>query len=338
MRRAVRSAAAAVLERSAAVHTLTGALDRASRGRPDVLGVLTFHRVGRPEETPWLHPGLVSATPESFAEQMELLASRYRVVPLDEVVEARRRRSLVPPRSVMVTFDDAYTDFADHAWPVLRSLGLPVTLFVPTAFPGDPQRRFWWDRLHHSFHATLRRSPLDTVAGPLPMTTDADRMRSCATVRRHLKVVPHSLLQAEVGRLEAVLDPPPAPPGPVLGWEQLNRLAGEGVTMAAHTRTHPQLDRLPREHLRDEISGSIEDLSLHTGRAASAFAYPGGAFDEEVVRAVEEAGVALGFTTRPGLNNLRRGRWLRLRRINVGRGTSPSLLRLRLLPARVHVH
>jgi peptidoglycan/xylan/chitin deacetylase (PgdA/CDA1 family) len=336
----MRTAVVRVAGRSAAVAALASALDRTSPSRPDVLAVLTYHRVGTPEESPWLHPGLISATPENFAIQMEFLASHYRVVSLDEVLEARRGRRRLAPRSVLITFDDAYTDFAGHAWPVLQALSLPVTVFVPTAFPGDPDRRFWWDRLHHAFATTERRTAMDTSSGPLPMATEPDRSRSWAVLRQSLKTIPHERLEPEVERLEALLDPPPAPPGSVLGWEQLKHLGAEGVTLGAHSRTHPLLDRLPRQCLAEEVVGSIHDLRRMTGRAPSAFAYPGGAFDDQVVAAVEESGLALAFTTaRPPrqpasarVNDLRHGKWLRLRRINVVRSVTPSLLRLRLLP------
>jgi len=330
--RSVRSTAARLAGRSPALGALAVTLDRASHSRPDVLAVLTYHRVGHRDDTPWLHPGLISATPEAFAEQVEFLSAQYHVVSMEEVLEARRQQCSLPPRSVLLTFDDAYTDFAEHAWPALRHFGLPVTLFVPTAFPGDPDRRFWWDRLHHAFAAGEPRPAIATPAGILPMATDADRQRSWAVVRGHLKTLPHEGLEAEVERLEGLLRPPPSPVGPVLGWGDLNRLMVEGVTLGAHSRTHPLLSRLAVRHLQDEIVGSIRDLRRETGRTPCAFAYPGGALDDRVVEAVAEADLALAFTTRPGVNDLRRGAWLRLRRINVGPSATPSLLRLRLLP------
>jgi peptidoglycan/xylan/chitin deacetylase (PgdA/CDA1 family) len=333
MRKAMRSAAASMAGRSAVVGALAGGLDRASPGGLDLLGVLTYHRVSRPEERPWLHPGLISATPESFAQQMEFLASHYRIVSLDDVLDARQHRRPLGPRSVLITFDDAYVDFAEHAWPVLQQMGVPVTLFVASAYPGEPERRFWWDRMHHAFASTGRRSTLATIAGALPMADEADRRRSWATLRQHLKTVPHDVLEAEVNRLETLLEPTPCPSGAVLGWQQIKGLMAQGVTVASHSRTHPLLDRVPRRQLRDEIVGSIEDLRRATGRSPYAFAYPGGAFDDQVVESVEEAGVALAFTTRPGLNDVRQGGWLRLRRVNVGRLATPSILRLQLLPA-----
>jgi peptidoglycan/xylan/chitin deacetylase (PgdA/CDA1 family) len=327
----VRSTAARVAGRSQAVAALAVRLDRASPSRDNVLAVLTYHRVGSPGDAPWLHPGLISATPQAFAEQMKFLSAHYRVVSMDQVLEARHGRCSLPPRSVLLTFDDAYADFAEHAWPVLRGFGLPVTLFVPTEFPGDPERRFWWDRLHHAFVTGECRAALGTLAGTLPMATEANRQRSAAVLRGHLKMLSHEELVAEVERLEDMLRPPPAPAGSVLGWPELNRLMAEGVTLGAHTRTHPLLNRLAVRHLQGEIAGSIQDLLRETGRTPDAFAYPGGAFDARVVEAVEEAGLAVAFTTRPGVNDLRRGAWSRLRRINVGPSATPGLLRLRLL-------
>jgi hypothetical protein len=92
---------------------------------------------------------------------------------------------------VLLTFDDAYRDFAEHAWPVLRSHGLPAVLFVPTAFPGDPERSFWWDRLYRAFACARREEALPSAAGVLPLRTPAERARSFRRVRDRVKALPH---------------------------------------------------------------------------------------------------------------------------------------------------
>src|SRR3954452_21146204 len=102
--------------------------------RHNRLAVLMYHRIGDPATAP---PGLVSATPATFRRQMRWLADSGRAVSLADVLAARAGTSSLPPRAVLVTFDDGYADFAEHAWPVLRSFGIPVTLFVPTAFAGN---------------------------------------------------------------------------------------------------------------------------------------------------------------------------------------------------------
>ena len=41
---------------------------------------------------------------------------------------------------IALTFDDAFVNFRDEAWPVLREHGLPVTVFVPTDHAGRTNR------------------------------------------------------------------------------------------------------------------------------------------------------------------------------------------------------
>lgn len=92
------------------------------------------------------------------------------------------------------------------------------------------------------------------------------------------------------------------------------------------------LDRLRAEAAREEIVGSLEDLEREIGPVPRVFAYPGGGESDEIGRALEEEGFELAFLTKRGTNDLRRGEWLRLRRMNVGRASSLSLIRLQLLP------
>ncbi len=317
--------------RSPACAVLVRGLERVSRFRPGLLPVLAYHRVDDPTRPSGLYPGLVSATPEAFAEQMAFLSVSYHLVSMAELLDARAGRASIPERSVMVTFDDAYRDFAEHAWPAMRRLGVPVTLFVPTGYPDRPDRCFWWDRLFHALHSTARDA-CDTPGGRLPLTTAAERMRAFRAVREQLKRLPHSeamdAVEAFACRLEAS-----APAPAVLGWDELRRLAREGVTLAPHSRTHPLLNRVSLEEAREEVAGSLADLQREIGPTAPAFAYPSGAHDDRVVTVLAEAGFAAGFTVmRWGSNDLRRASWLRLRRILVTRGLTAPLLRAQLLP------
>jgi peptidoglycan/xylan/chitin deacetylase (PgdA/CDA1 family) len=71
---------------------------------------------------------------------------------------------------------------------------------------------------------------------------------------------------------------------PLLDWDALARLADEGVTLGAHTRTHADLRRLDGAAMTEEIAGSFEDIARETGHRPTGFAYPYGYFDERVVR------------------------------------------------------
>lgn len=115
-----------------------------------------------------------------------------------------------------------------------------------------------------------------------------------------------------------------------LGWDRLRALAAEGVTLAPHSRTHPMLPTLTDPVLEAELAGARDDLSNEIDNPAPCVAYPSGAHDRRVVEATAAAGYELAFTTRRGVNDLRHGRWLTLRRINVGHRTTSTLLRAQI--------
>lgn len=62
-----------------------------------------------------------------------------------------------------------------------------------------------------------------------------------------------------------------------LTGEECDRLAGDGHLIAAHTRTHPHLDRLAPDLARREARDSLDDIAVRYGDGpARLFAYPYG--------------------------------------------------------------
>jgi hypothetical protein len=98
------------------------------------LTVLIYHRVGgaSPDERDL---GL-----EEFRSQMELLADRHRVLPLDEALDALDAGDDRP--AVVLTFDDGFADLAGVAFPVLAERSLPFTVYLATHYVGGQMH---WD-------------------------------------------------------------------------------------------------------------------------------------------------------------------------------------------------
>jgi peptidoglycan/xylan/chitin deacetylase (PgdA/CDA1 family) len=71
--------------------------------------------------------------PEAFARELQFLrANHYRIIGLDEFLAAGGRKSGGREKRVLLTFDDARSNFYEVALPVLRTFDARATLFVPS--------------------------------------------------------------------------------------------------------------------------------------------------------------------------------------------------------------
>lgn len=296
-----------------------------------MLRILMYHRVAELKDTPTIDSRSISATPSTFAQQMRHLAKYYHVVSMPDVLEAVRGKKPLRRRSVLLTFDDAYVDFADIAWPILKQFRLPVTVFVPTAYPSHPELAFWWDRLYQAFDRTRRTELCGTPLGTLSLANPDLRHHSLRALQNYIPTVPHDEAMRLVDTVCAQLGENAVRCGSVLNWDHLRQLARDGVTLGSHTRTHPILTQLPQDRIRDEIKGSQQDLKSEIGFTLPIFCYPNGDHNATVETILREEGIQLGFTTLVGKNELDSTNLLQLRRTGVTPRSSLPIFSLRLL-------
>lgn len=108
------------------------------------VGILVYHRVA--PRTAGVDRPTMNVTPEHFREQLSQLRHHgCQFWPLQRLLLHHQKGLPVPPQTVAVTFDDGFESVYVHAWPVLRELQIPATVFLATAymdgdgpFPFDP--------------------------------------------------------------------------------------------------------------------------------------------------------------------------------------------------------
>jgi peptidoglycan/xylan/chitin deacetylase (PgdA/CDA1 family) len=239
--------------------------------------------------------------PASFARQLDHLARAAHPVSLDEVVAALSGRRGLPPRAVLITFDDGHRSVLEAGLPLLRERGLPAVAFVVAGLL-DTDEPFWWVEAERLLAAGgLAPTALVRRLKALP---DAERLRAIAELRETA--------------------PAPAPRTPQLRREELPQLESAGIAVENHTWSHPCLPRC------DDAKATAEALDAHRvlrdalGREPRAFAYPNGDWDARTERALADAGYAAAFLFDHRVNGPAPGHPLRLSRVRVNSDTGPD--------------
>ena len=89
--------------------------------------ILMYHRFGENK-----YPTTNTTIEQFISHTNELVKDKYNVINLDKVVEGIKGKIDLKDRSVSITIDDAYLSVYTKAWPILKRLKLPFTLFVST--------------------------------------------------------------------------------------------------------------------------------------------------------------------------------------------------------------
>jgi peptidoglycan/xylan/chitin deacetylase (PgdA/CDA1 family) len=89
--------------------------------------IFMYHRFGEDE-----YPSTSIKLEQFEAHLAELKSGGYTVMALPDIVKALEKGTALPDRTIALTIDDAYLSVYEDAWPRLKKLGLPFTLFVAT--------------------------------------------------------------------------------------------------------------------------------------------------------------------------------------------------------------
>ena len=194
-------------------------------------------------------------------------------ITLDDWRDASAGRSPLPPRPVLITFDDGYRSVARHGAPILAAYDLPAVVFV-CSDPIARRRLFWFD-------AVAARDGEDAV--------------------ERWKASDYERWSAACAASAPVDDDDPRAP---MTADELVALDRSGrVEIGGHTSRHPILARGSRERQREEIEENLDAIRRWTGRPVRAFAYPNGRpgvdYGETAVDLLAGRGIDAAFTMRP---------------------------------------
>lgn len=106
--------------------------------------VILYHHIQPQAEAVANKQTSLSVDNEYFDRQMGYLVSHgYTTITSQELVDAVRGHTGVPPKSIVVTIDDGYIDQYNYLFPVIKKYGVKVSLMIPSGLIGNPGFMTW---------------------------------------------------------------------------------------------------------------------------------------------------------------------------------------------------
>jgi peptidoglycan/xylan/chitin deacetylase (PgdA/CDA1 family) len=284
----------------------SGVLPLVSRFTGRGVAILMYHSVMDDPSSEQMTLGGIIHSTRVFREQMELVARHFNAVSLDDVLLYLKGKKTLPPRAVVITFDDGYADNYQAARDILSPLGIPGVFYVVVDCI-ERQRLPWPSLLRYAFLTSKKDSWSEAGGAQWPLTSTEQRTQAFDRASEHCSKLSGAPQEEYVESLRQQLEA--APPRPsqrlMMTWDEVRSLTRTGHTVGSHTMTHPNLAYVSEKDARTELSSAKNKLEQELAASIVHFSYPCPALQphwgDRTVSASREIGYQTAVTTNGGL-------------------------------------
>ena len=237
------------------------------------VAVLCYHGIRRGSSTDYgvCFAGL-HVTEAEFESHCRFIREVCHPISLDQWKASLNGGPPLPPRPVLMTFDDGYRSIFSMARPILQKYEIPAIVFVCSE-PVENQELLWYDAAARC----LGEAEVETMA----MLPYLEWQNACAKLDKKVR---HGDTNAP------------------LTVQELKMLAAtSGMEIGGHTSGHARLAMASKEEQLAQVLRNKKTLEQWTGQTIRAFAYPYGLPDQDYnsisVSVVNDAGYEFAFTT-----------------------------------------
>lgn len=253
---------------------------------------------------------------DQFRQQMAYLKKYFHVISLRHLVAFYHHQESVPERSVVITMDDGYLSNYALAFPVLKELSIPATIFIATDFV-DKKEFLWVDRIEYALTMTFKKDLKLQIAHEefnVPLRSISQKNLAYRDIKSGLKQLSakeRNLVVQEIERqleVQLNLQSRNIEMYSPLEWTQISEMIHSGlITIGSHGSSHTIATSLSEDEFRKELQASKTRIIEMTRARCELFSYPNGGmgdFNDLTQRIVKEQNFDSAVTTLIGANNV----------------------------------
>jgi peptidoglycan/xylan/chitin deacetylase (PgdA/CDA1 family) len=266
------------------------------------------------------YPEIKGLTTDGFRGQVSFIRQHFTPVGVDEVLSALDGNRHLPPRAILLTFDDGYRDHYNNVLPVLLESGMSGCFFPPAKAITEHEV-LDVNKIHFVLAAEPDKARvLASLFGMVDAARSEFELRPREDYERELahpgrfdpadvilikRLLQRDLPEALRGRItdelfrEYVTDDERAFSRELyMSVDDLWDLRARGMWIGSHGYDHYWLDSLDDESQEREVVSSMDFLrALGCDMDRWVVGYPYGAYDERLLDLLRRNGCRAGFTT-----------------------------------------
>lgn len=235
-----------------------------------------------------------------FKAEMRFIKKWFNIISLDELVNNVKSNTAFGTPSIAITFDDGYRDNYTLAYPILKKLKFPATIYLITGLIGT-HKRTWLDEVEYA----LLNSNVDSFKFPELFSDETinifsleDKKKANDKICKSMKYINNSkrlkLIDELFIRLNIKQDARGSENRRMLSWEEVKDMGQNNISFGAHTNSHPVLAHISFEEAKKEILLSKTEIENKLGVPIKHFTFPNGR-DNDFNNKLKDYCMDLGF-------------------------------------------
>lgn len=281
--------------------------------------ILMLHGVMDSADKSSWQPSWTRNSCSELEDALKRLDNKFHFVSMEYAAKMIAGTSPLKPYTIVLTFDDGYSNNVSHAWPILRKYNAEMTIYIATSYVKE-RRAFWIDNIDYALHCLLGKSDVEVSildrSFVFDLSTTDSYSESYTKFRKMVKSLSFNDDYEMLAALDDVANQLESSSGRSLSqiieddpWSRplkMDELKGldSGIHIGAHTVNHIRATHVGKTQLNEELRVSKTELEQSTGLECVHFCYPNGDCDESSAQAVKEAGYQSAVSCNIGTNLL----------------------------------
>jgi len=289
------------------------------------MNVLMYHFISAVKDSS-LFLGVHGFEVGDFEDQISFLTKNKTVINETDIKISISTQDYLDDNYVYLTFDDGFKQHFDNVYPVLKDYGVQASFFVPTMgletgkTPIVEKQRLLQYNLFSSYqefldifcnlarvkskagHSNIFYSNDENINNSQDYLKEYDFY---SNEERFFRLLRNEYLSIEdfedvinnmfskfYSNEKKFIDEY------YMSISDLKTMSNNGMVIGGHSYSHPFLNKIPVNEMQQEIDRSMLFLRRKVDKSINSFAYPFGAFNDNVVDYLRQSGLDYAFDTR----------------------------------------